>query len=402
MRRLASLVLLATVAACHARILPYGVVDPIAVEHVLAEVARIRQIVPCRAVRVRAISAEALRREVDGDLARDIASGAIERQRKAWARIGLIGPEVDLQRAYATQYSEAPGGYYDHGALKLIARPQVRSEVSEIVAAVRGRDALYGEGIAHELCHALQDQSFDIDRFTDGAPDEDARAARRSLVEGDASKVGYAYGALFGSDFGAYVSWVERRLPAINADDTTPLYMRETFQFPYVYGARFVEEVWKAGGWARVDRAYREPPASTEQILHPEKFLAHRDPPLPVAASECASALGPTWKRFWSTPLGELGVWAWMTRLLGDGQLARRAAEGWGGDRVEVYELGGETAMLWRATFDSEAEAREWETVMSRVPTVMTGERRVERRADRVAMVSGDGDQAALLACAWR
>ena len=385
--------------------LAYGVVDPVAVERVLTAVARIRRLPPKRPVKVRAISGPALRREVEADLARDVASGAIERQRKAWVRIGLVDPDTNLERAYAEQYSEMPGGYYDSGALKLVTREVIRSEVTEIVAAVRGRDPLYGEGVAHELAHALQDQYFDIDAFTAAAPDEDARTARRALVEGDASKVGYAYGALFGSDFGAYVAWVERRLPAINADDPTPLYMRETFQFPYVYGARFVEVLWKKGGFARVDAAFRDPPASTEEVLHPEKYLAAaRDKPVAISPSDCAAALGAEWKRVYSQPLGELGVWAWWTRLLGDGKAARRAAEGWGGDRAEVYEhgAGGETAMLWRSAWDSESEAREAEAALAKVPTATTGPRRVERRGVRVAMVTGAGDQAALLACAWR
>lgn len=390
-------------AGCHDRILPYGVVDPAAVEKVLAEVVRLRRITPKRPVRVRVISAGALRREVEADLARDVASGAIERQRKAWARIGLIDTDTDLGRAYADQFSEAPGGYYEHGALKLVEREQVRSEIAEIVAAVRRRDPLYGEGIAHELAHALQDQMLDLDGFASGAPDEDARVARRSLVEGDASKIGYMYGALFGSDFRRYLDWVEKRLPSINEDDQAPLYMRESFQFPYVYGARFAETLHREGGWPRVDAAYREPPASTEHILHPEKYLKRVDPPVAIAHSECAQALGSSWKRIWSVPLGELGVWLWLVRMNGgDAKVARKTAEGWGGDRAEVYEEGGETALLWRSVWDSEAEAKEMEVALARVPTSTTGARLVERRGARVHMVTGAVDQAALLGCGWR
>ena len=387
--------------ACHYRILPYGVVDPVAVERVLDAVAHIRQLTATRPIRVETLAAADLQREVDADLARDIASGTVARQRKAWVRMGLLDASVDLAAAYRRQYSDAPGGYYDRGALKLIVRESLRSEVTEVVGALRGRDPLYGEGIAHELAHALADQHFDIDKLVDNAPDEDARAARRALIEGDASKVGWAYGGILGgSDFGGYIDFIERRLPAINEDDPTPLYLRETFQFPYVYGARFVERVWKRGGWAHVDAAFSRPPASTEQILHPDKFLDDTDPPIAIAPSSCAPSTG--WSRIWSAPLGELGVWIWLTRLTGDGQLARAAAAGWGGDRAEVFERGEETALLIRSTWDTVDDARELEAAIARVPTTMTGVRLVERREARVLMVTGAADLGSLLACGWR
>ena len=52
--------------------------------------------------------------------------------------------------------------------------------------------------------------------------------------------------------------------------------------FPYFKGMVFCAKIANQGGWAAIDDVYRNPPLSTEQILHPEKYRAKPDFPMTI------------------------------------------------------------------------------------------------------------------------
>src|SRR5262249_58162300 len=57
-----------------------------------------------------------------------------------------------------------------------------------------------------------------------------------------------------------------------------PLILRQQLLFPYVHGLAFVKAALAQGGWPGLQRVYQHPPVSTQQIMHPEKYLA--EPPV--------------------------------------------------------------------------------------------------------------------------
>ncbi len=142
-----------------------------------------------------------------------------------------------------------------------------------------------------------------------------------------------------------------------------PAYLLEDFIFPYTYGRDFVERFYQAGGWARVDEVWRNPPQSTEHILHPERYEAG-DNPLPVPRPALTATLGAGWREMEANTLGE-----WFTYLiLAKGEYAearlpeaeaRAAAEGWGGDGYAVYvhEASGQLALALHTQWDTTADA---------------------------------------------
>jgi len=341
-------------AGCHVRVVAYGEVDRDAVGKLLHRVSVARALPVKRSIRVRLQDAHELARQVEQDLRREVASGVLVRRQRALAKIGLVGWDDDLEAFYREVYSDEPAGYYapEEGRLYVVVRDAFRSDVGEVIGAVTGRDPVYGETLAHELAHALVDQRLDLEAFLDGAPQGDARMARRALGEGDATRVGFLYAG--GGSFARHLAKLRRVLRAADAESQGPEYLRDELRFPYLAGGAFVEHLYRRGGWRAVNAAYDAPPASTEQILHPEKYPADAPVTLRVPP-EVAPRAGA--RRIFDDVLGERGVRALFRRNAGRDE-ADAIAEGWDGDRAVVWDADGRLSLLWTTAWDTEEDAR--------------------------------------------
>jgi hypothetical protein len=139
-----------------------------------------------------------------------------------------------------------------------------------------------------------------------------------------------------------------------------PKVLKENLQFPYLYGAGFVGAVLKNRSWHALDTTYASLPASTEQIMHPERFLI-RDNPVKIEMPELAGALGGNWKKADADVNGEFGYLVALAEFISK-RTARAAAGGWGGDRYALYENKGTGALVLAqyTTWDTENDAREF------------------------------------------
>jgi hypothetical protein len=158
--------------------------------------------------------------------------------------------------------------------------------------------------------------------------------------------------------------------PALLPELAAPPALVEELNFSYKYGFEFVKVLHKRGGWQAVDQAYREPPTSTEQIIHLEKYLAREDQ-VPVAPAPLADALGYDWRRIESGTLGEFTTYLIMAhganpdaRLL-ESQAAQ-AATGWGGDMYQAYkqENGDQIVVSVQWAWDTQAAADRFRLAM--------------------------------------
>src|SRR5262249_5407294 len=118
--------------------------------------------------------------------------------------------------------------------------------------------------------------------------------------------------------------------------DKAPRFLKETLIFPYLGGLSFIESLRKASPWSRVDEVFKNPPESTEQVLHPEKYLAHEHPrrinPAPLGT------LAPR-KELRHDVLGELEWKILFASRIPEAD-AVKAAAGWGGDEMVAYADG--------------------------------------------------------------
>jgi len=221
--------------------------------------------------------------------------------------------------------------------------------------------------LTHEFVHALQDQNFDLMKLLLVRPyNFDRTEALFAVIEGDAMNVQrraeetdavYARRSLDditraeNNRFKEYREEIGKMFPPL---------LTESFIFRYRDGARFVEAIRRRGGERAVDELFRRPPASSEQILHPEKYLSNEAPQV-IGIDERAFGEN-NWTMAASTPLGEIGIRGLLLAGVQERD-AVRAAAGWSGDCAYLFEnkqRSGARLFVWKTSWDKPTDADEF------------------------------------------
>jgi hypothetical protein len=219
--------------------------------------------------------------------------------------------------------------------------------------------------LAHAYGRVLQDQHFDLKAAEARARTTDARLAVEALIEGDGMILTalYRYGDLAAADWTHLETLIfQAELPGYGAElDASEAWARLQ-RFPYREGRTFAATLFEAGGWDGVNRAYVDLPRSTEQVLHPERYLAEEpDTPTDVFVPDLGGVLGQGWTLGVRDTLGEFVAGVYLEQALTE-QTAWQSADGWDGDTLVVWEhKDGDRVRVWRSIWDGTAEAAEFE-----------------------------------------
>ena len=217
---------------------------------------------------------------------------------------------------------------------------------------------------AHELTHALQDESLKLDKRMKSLKDNgDQALALESLLEGEATlvMVRVVLADLPGADEGAE----EMLGPLLSAGalersgvpKDIPDYFVDQLFFPYSEGTAYVRRVVKEKGWSAMDRLWKNPPRTTSEILHEGAFFTPAEDLLPSKSEK----LGPAGSRYlYSDTLGEWTLRFLLRRELPEDE-ADSAAAGWRGDRIAFFSSPRGIAYLWRVRLDSADAAGKFE-----------------------------------------
>lgn len=294
----------------------------------------------------------------------------IELTEKAYKALDLIPPETDIIAAFTEFATGQIAAFYEPDTNRIYVLDDLETAIADMIPGLDGAlaatviEPMITNTLAHEFTHALQDQHFDLNRLLDATiHDDDMALAVHALVEGDAMIAGTA--VMLGSRRAATSMAPDAAaLSGIGAaiapglSDAPPIF-RDTLIFPYTTGWAFALSLAGDGGFDAIDRAFADPPISTEQVLHPEKY-AQRDIPQLVALPDLGTIVDE--RLVGANVMGEL-----QTRiLLGGSPDALLAAEGWDGDAYAVYEAEGDEPLLqrlrfvWVSIWDSEADAAEF------------------------------------------
>ena len=196
--------------------------------------------------------------------------------------------------------------------------------------------------MAHELTHALQDQHFKIETWLKAArPNDDAELAREAFLEGSATAAMVDY-LLEGT--GKSVINMPEFDPSILTGDLgstpslqkAPPFIKDTLVFPYFSGMTFTAAALKPDGWSSLAKVFSNPPASTQQIMHPSLYKSGHVPER-VTLPSIENKLGKDWKKLDESLLGEFG-WLEVLKQYLDEARAKPLAAAWEGDRYQLFE----------------------------------------------------------------
>lgn len=280
------------------------------------------------------------------------------------ALFGLVRPSAERKPLKPDNEAakQNVGGFYAHRD-KSVHMPNLVPKTGE--QAEQQRIVL-----AHELHHAMQYQSFTAPDFAS----DDAAMAWKALIEGDAQVAGLLIQA--DRDKISESRMLRRARYAVAKPtpvsplsspvgrtgwEALPMADESLREFPYREGMAFAIDLYRAGGFETLNRAYTRPPESTEHIMHPEKYLAgERSRPIDPLPPP------PGWKIGYSSSLGELETRIVLEPCLGR-KVASQIAAGWNGDHAFAIE--GETEMMlgWVTAWDTEADAIELEDGLARM-----------------------------------
>ena len=289
--------------------------------------------------------------------------------------LGLYRGDPILDRSLILAFLQAGAlAYYDPDVDRFyILKENLPSELLDAV-------------LAHELCHGLQDQHFDLNRFLPSRTDTlnaDELLARQSVGEGDATYVETIWAlknrngrtpgrgllqSIIGRQMVLDVEAMRngmKQLASLQGSspqtlqtiDKLPDFMLLQQVFVYNFGMNFVHRI-QAYGWDAVNRLFLEPPASTEQILHPGKWITREEPDRLTWPPFQESGLFDDWTLLDADTIGEM-TWRIIFAVFDMDVRGESAAAGWNGDRYAVFQSrdGRDLLLLLYTSWDTEDDA---------------------------------------------
>jgi hypothetical protein len=247
----------------------------------------------------------------------------------------MIGPEDNVYEEFSDSDAEGILGFY---------------------VPTEDRLALIGDGsnltpyddwiLAHEYVHSLQDGRFDLGRLeklekrAEEKHSVEYDTTASCLKEGDAVVASIRWGVethgenwrdiIFGADE------EDDDFEQDEADDETPPALERYMSFNYDECVDFAVALWVEGGFKTIDDAFDRVPSTTEQILHPEKYLAG-EKAAQMGPVHLAKRLGDGWEEVDLGPLGEFDVLNYLWSLTDNELASRIAAAGWGAGWWSTY-----------------------------------------------------------------
>lgn len=248
---------------------------------------------------------------------------------KSAEAFGLLPKGFDLDSFMVELLTEQIAGLYDPKAHEFYIADWIPLQDQRMV-------------MAHELTHALEDQHFQIEAWLKAAkPNGDAELAREAVLEGSAMAAMVDY-LLLGT--GQSLKNLPEFDPSALVGDMgstptlqkAPQFIKDGLIFPYFGGMTFAAAILKPRGWSALSDVFKNPPLSTQQIMHPALYLSGKRPEK-VELPPLDKLLGPQWKHLDEDILGEFG-WKEVLKQFLDEDRAKPLAAAWIGDRYLLFE----------------------------------------------------------------
>jgi hypothetical protein len=269
---------------------------------------------------------------------------------KSMEKFGLLPKDYPLEQTLVKVLTEQIAGLYD-------------PDSKEFFIANWNTEADERMVMAHELTHALHDQHFHIDKWTDAAkPNDDAELARDAVVEGSALAAMLDY-ILRGKGSIRDLGTLDPAMLMGDPDSSpelakAPKVLQDELLFPYTAGTTFTQRVLKtSNGWPDFHKVYENPPVSTQQIMHPDLYLQGVVPPK-ITLPDTAGVIPAEWKKLDENNMGEFGLLEILKQFLAKDRSTALAAA-WSADRYATFEnqKNKRILLIFRVRLGSDADA---------------------------------------------
>lgn len=270
-------------------------------------------------------------------------------------KFGLLPKNFDLQTFLVSLLEEQVAGYYDAKTKTVNLLDWVVPDLQKPV-------------LAHELTHALQDQSFGLDKWLkkgdedldskkDLKPDDITKdeysEARQAVVEGQAMVVliDYMLAPMHRTVANSpeVVETLNDSMASGSADSkvyqNAPVFMKEALTFPYRYGVEFEAELVREQGKQKAFAAtFDNPPQTSREIMEPQTYIAGEHlAPLPLPDFK---RIFKDYERFDIGAIGEFDV-AVLAEQYSGAETSKRIYPNWrGGYYYSVRPKGNPNAPL--------------------------------------------------------
>ncbi len=287
-------------------------------------------------------SRDEVRQFLEEAFATDLPEASLRGQDRLYKRMGLLPDSLDLKKFMIDLLTEQIAGYYNP-----------KTKVLYIVQGAS--DQMVAVTVMHELVHALQDQYAPLDSLTREIDRADKVAAIKSVIEGQAfieQLNAMSSGAMdLDENWNTARDAVREGYTGSPVFGNAPFLLQETMLFPYLTGGEFYR---RARGTNARKFLLSDPPVSSEQVLHPAKFLIDRDDPTVVKLPPVTGADA------FSGELGEFETRLFLFQHLKDRDAAYRGAAGWDGDKFTTFTTGRGDGMAWLSVWDTSVDAAEF------------------------------------------
>lgn len=352
------------------------------------QVAKLRGIPFKRPVMSRLLRREQVGEWMERDMRRDLPEEEAVAMMAVMAEFGVVPEGTDLYAIMAKFLQSGVAAFY---------KPQTNT-----FYLIDGNvGASNNPVVFHELVHAVEDQHFALDDMlrTD-EENSDTFWAVKALVEGSADFFQEKYHEAFPEDVAAMNAAMQGNVELMQQQmqmmQEVPAFLIAGMGlFPYKNGSAFLrarglDKVSIAEASDAVGALFADPPISTEQILHPERFTVdgRRDYPHVVTAPAIDGVLGEGWEEVGIDSMGELmagmmlmhlaqpnnamvlmGVMDPRTQGVRLAGPVGKAVDGWDGDRYTSYRHAetGEVVIVWTSMWDSAEDAQEFAATYGRI-----------------------------------
>jgi hypothetical protein len=274
---------------------------------------------------------------------------------RAYQSIGLLLGDDDLGKALNEFRQLDQLATYDAATGRVALAPDAvkLGAPFALTDAILAREAPLGFAVIA----ALQEQNFNWQTKTEGVYLEDRRLAFRALATGDAALTLVARANRkneqnFSASDLAAAGKVSAELEKAAA--RLPDFLGQQIAFPYREGSQFALWALKAKGWPGVDALYANPPLSTAEVLHPEKYYLKRQAPMQFFPAALLRSMK-------DSPSVEQSLGEFLIRgLLASANPLKQASDNaaqWRGDQLFAFAAGDNLITVWFSAWDSPADA---------------------------------------------